>query len=147
MMRFSHSTNGRSVDSFPIRCTAALLIAVLSGGCSASISRFDGPSFSLNDDKKDQTSSIQTTGDPGNRGPNYLGNEGRYDAPRSNADGRVAVANLPDPPPSSPSYDQRAYDQRGQQALCHSHVEAPERNADQDRDQIRCDRQDDIRRN
>src|SRR5690242_1838840 len=116
MMRFSHSTNGRSVDSFPIRCTAALLIAVLSGGCSASISRFDGPSFSLNDDKKDQTSSIQTTGDPGNRGPNYLGNEGRYDAPRSNADGRVAVANLPDPPPSSPSYDQRAYDQRGQQA-------------------------------
>jgi len=121
MMRFSHSTNGGSADFFPIRCTAALLIAVLTAGCSASISRFGGPSFSLNDDKKDQTSSIQAaqTADNGNRGPSYLGNDGRYDAPRSNSDSRVAVANLPDPPPSSPNYDQRydqrAYDQRGQQ--------------------------------
>jgi len=114
MMRFSHSTNGGSADFFPIRCTAALVLAVLTAGCSASISRFDGPSFSLNDDKKDQTSSIQTA-DNGNRGPSYLGNEGRYDAPRSNSDSRVAVANLPDAPPSSPNYDQRAYDQRGQQ--------------------------------
>ena len=60
MMRFSHSTNGGSAGSFPIRCAAAILLAALSGGCSASISRFDGPSFSLNDDKKDQTSSLQT---------------------------------------------------------------------------------------
>lgn len=114
MMRFSHSTNGGSAESLPIRCAAAILIATLSGGCSASISRFDLPGFSLTDDKKDQTSSIQTA-DAGNRGPNYLGNDGRYEAPRSNADSRVAVANLPDPPPSSPNYDQRGYDQRGQQ--------------------------------
>ena len=99
-----------------------MLIAALAGGCSASISRFDAPSFSLNDDKKDQTSSLQTT-DPGNRGPNYLGNDGQqygsaYAPPRSNSDSRVATANLPDPPPSSPNYDQRSapsYDQRGQQ--------------------------------
>jgi len=115
MMRFSHSTNGGSADSFPIRCAAAILIAALVGGCSASISRFDLPGFSLTDDKKDQTSSIQTA-DAGNRGPSYLGNEGQaYSPPRSNADSRVAFANLPDSPPSSANYDQRGYDQRGQQ--------------------------------
>ena len=71
------------------------------------------------------------TADAGDHGPNYLGNDGRpgqygsaYDAPRSNSDSQVAVANLPDPPPSSPNYGQRGqydqrnqppYDQRGQQ--------------------------------
>jgi murein DD-endopeptidase MepM/ murein hydrolase activator NlpD len=121
MMRFSLSTIGGSAKAFPARCTAAMLIAALTGGCSASISRFDLPGFSLTDDKKDQTSSIQTT-DAGNRGPNYLGNDGQpgqaYSPPRSNSDSRVAVATLPDPPPSSPNYDQRGqqqYDQRGQQ--------------------------------
>ena len=61
MMRFSLSTNAGSAKAFPARCTAAMLIAALTGGCSASISRFDLPGFSLTDDKKDQTSSIQTT--------------------------------------------------------------------------------------
>ena len=119
MMRFSHSTNGGSAGSFPIRCAAAILLAALSGGCSASISRFDGPSFSLNDDKKDQTSSLQTA-DAGNRGPSYLGNDGRYEAPRSNSDSRVAVANLPDPPPSG-------YDQRGQQGYNQSYNQYDQR--------------------
>ncbi len=127
MMRFKLSHRGGSTNAFPARCAAAMLIAALSGGCSASISRFDLPGFSLTDDKKDQTSSVQSA-DAGNRGPNYLGNDGQsgqaYSPPRSNSDSRVAVATLPDPPPGSTSYDQRGpqpydqrnqYDQRGQQ--------------------------------
>src|ERR1700674_5184157 len=126
MMRFRHSTRGARAVLLPANCAAVALVAALVGGCSASISRFDLPGFSLTDDKKDQTSSVQTA-DAGNRGPNYLGNDGprqAYSPPRSNSDSRVAVATLPDPPPSSPNYDQRGqqqydqrnqYDQRGQQ--------------------------------
>ncbi len=119
MMRFRHCNRGGSAN-FPAHCAAAVLIAALAGGCSASISRFDAPGFSLADDKKDQTSSIQTA-DAGNRGPNYLGNDGQYGSayapPRANSDSRVAVANLPDPPPNSPNYDERGqpYDERSQQ--------------------------------
>lgn len=124
MMRFKRSNRGRSTNALPARCAAALLIAALASGCSASISRFDLPGFSLTDDKKDQTSSLQTA-DRGDRGPNYLGNDGQpgqsgsaYAPPRSNSESRVAAANLPDP---SPNYDQRGqqpngqYDQRSQQ--------------------------------
>ena len=130
MMRFRHSTRGARAVILPANCAAVVLVAALVGGCSASISRFDLPGFSLTDDKKDQTSSVRTA-DAGDHGPNYLGNDGRpgqygsaYDAPRSNSDSQVAVANLPDPPPSSPNYGQRGqydqrnqppYDQRGQQ--------------------------------
>ncbi len=114
MMRFKHSNRGGSPVALPARCATAILIAAFAGGCSAEISRFDFPGFSLTDDKKDQTSSLQTAG-AGNRDPDYIGNDGRstaydrsgYMPPRSNSESRVAAANLPEPPPSSPNYDAR----------------------------------------
>ena len=111
MMRFKHShRGGTSFALFP-RGGAALLIATLAGGCSAEITRFDFPGFSLTDDKKEtQTASLQSSN--AGRGPSYLGNEGGYNspggndrggytAPRSLRDSTVASTNLPD---STPAY-------------------------------------------
>ena len=105
MMSFMRSRRrGRSL-AIPARRAAAVLLASLAGGCSAQVSGFDFPSFSLNDDKKDQTASLQSSG----RGPNYLGNDGPpanynnggYTTPRTYRDNGVNVANLPEPPPST----------------------------------------------
>ena len=90
-----------------------------------SISRFDLPGFSLTDDNKRRRRRPLRTADAGDHGPNYLGNDGRpgntaaaYDAPRSNSDSQVAVADLPDPPPSSPTTGSDGqYDQRNQPPL------------------------------
>lgn len=106
MMGFMRSSRrGRSI-AFPARRAAAVLLASLAGGCSAQISGFDFPSFSLNDDKKDQTSALQSSS--AGRGPSYLGNDGQpvadnggYGSPRTYRDDGVNVANLPEPPPSS----------------------------------------------
>ncbi len=123
MMRFKHSHRSGSSLAFSAQRGAAILIAALAGGCSAEISRFDFPGFSLTDDKKDSTSSLQQTASADRR-PSYLGNErstasggsydrGGYTAPRSYGENRVAAANLPEPPPpSQPSYNgERRYDQ------------------------------------
>ncbi len=115
MMRFKHSHRGGTSFALLPRHGAAILIAGLLGGCSAEISRFDFPGFSLTDKKDTQTASLQSS--DGNRGPSYLGNEGRYNtssgydrggytAPRSLRDSTVATANLPD---ASPSYGKPAY--------------------------------------
>ena len=116
MMQFMHShTSGRSLAPRG----AAILLAALAGGCSAEISRFDFPSFSLTDDKKDQTASLQSSPSGSNRGPSYLGNDrqtgangygnsydrGGYTAPRSNSDTRVAAANLPDASERAPTFN------------------------------------------
>jgi murein DD-endopeptidase MepM/ murein hydrolase activator NlpD len=103
MMQFMHShRNGRSPARFARR-GAAILISVLAGGCSAEISRFDFPGFSLTDDKQETTTASLQQRD--GRSPNYLGNErgynnsdrGGYTAPRSNRDNGVAVSNLDEP--------------------------------------------------
>ncbi len=112
MMRFKHSHRSGNSLAFSAPRGAAILIAALAGGCSAEISRFDFPGFSLTDDKKDSTSSLQQTASA-DRGPSYLGNErspgsydrGGYTAPRSYGENRVAAANLPEPAPSTPSYN------------------------------------------
>ncbi len=133
MMQFMHSQrSGRSLALAPRG--AAILIAALAGGCSAEISRFDFPSFSLTDDKKDQTASLQSSSGS-SRGPSYLGNEGQtasngygggndrggYTAPRSNGDNGVAVANLPEtrsqPAPAFNYADERRR-RAGQQTVC-----------------------------
>ena len=118
MMQFMHSHRSDGSLALAPR-VAAILIAALAGGCSAEISRFDFPSFSLTDDKKDQTASLQQPSGS-NRGPSYLGNEGRntsngygegydrggYTAPRSYRDSGVAVANLPEAPQqAAPTYN------------------------------------------
>ncbi len=114
MMQFMHShRSGRSLALAPRG--AAILIAALAGGCSAEISRFDFPSFSLTDDKKDQTASLQSPSSASGRGPSYLGNEGSsysggydrggYTAPRSNRDNGVAVAALPESSQPAPSFN------------------------------------------
>lgn len=110
MMRFMHShpRNGR------VFATAgrgfAILIAAVAGGCSAEISRFDFPTFSLADDEKkeQQTAALQSS----NGSPSYLGNEGSssdygrsgYSAPRSYSDSGVDSANLPDATPSQSNF-------------------------------------------
>jgi len=107
MMQFMHShRSGRSLALAPRG--AAILFAAFAGGCSAEISRFDFPGFSLTDDKKDQTASLQSPSGSGGH-PSYLGNEGQsasngygrgydrggYTAPPSNRANGVAVAELP----------------------------------------------------
>ncbi len=108
MMQFMHSH--RSGSSLAPR-GAAILIAALAGGCSAEISRFDYPSFSLTGEKQNETASLQSSG--ANRGPQTATNgygssydRGGYTAPRANRDGSVAVANLPDASqPSTPAFN------------------------------------------
>jgi murein DD-endopeptidase MepM/ murein hydrolase activator NlpD len=115
MMQFMHShRSGRSLAPRG----AAIFFAALAGGCSAEISRFDFPSFSLTDDKKDQTASLQSSSGS-NRGPSYLGNDrqtaangygnsydrGGYTAPSSNRNGDVAMANLPEASQPAPTFN------------------------------------------
>jgi murein DD-endopeptidase MepM/ murein hydrolase activator NlpD len=121
MMQFMHShRSGRSLALAPRG--AAILFTVFAGGCSAEISRFDFPGFSLTDDKKDQTASLQQPSGS-DRGPNYLGNEGQntssgygngYNAPRSDRDGGVAVAELP--ATSQPAQNWNYVDERRRRA-------------------------------
>jgi murein DD-endopeptidase MepM/ murein hydrolase activator NlpD len=123
MMRFMHSHRSGSSLARVAPQGAAILIAAFAGGCSAEITRFDFPGFSLTDDKKDQTSSLQKTASA-DRGPSYLGNErnssasgsydrGGYVAPRSYGENGVKVADLPDASPSPPpSYSYSYADDR-----------------------------------
>lgn len=119
MMRFMHSHRSGSPLARVAPQGAAILIAAFAGGCSAEITRFDFPGFSLTDDKKDQTSSLQKTASA-DRAPSYLGNErnssasggydrGGYVAPRSYSENGVKVADLPDasPPPTYNYADDR----------------------------------------
>jgi murein DD-endopeptidase MepM/ murein hydrolase activator NlpD len=120
MMRFMHSHRSGSPLARVVPGGAAILIAALASGCSAEITRFDFPGFSLTDDKKDTTSSLQQTASA-DRGPSYLGNErnssasrgherGGYVAPRSYGESGVEMANLPEtssPPPTYSYADDR----------------------------------------
>jgi LysM repeat protein len=122
MMRFMHSRPRSKPLALAARRAATCLLAAVAGGCSAEISRFDFPGFSLTDDKKDTTASLQSpSGGP--RGPSYLGNDGKpaatptydrggYVAPqayRDNGDNGVRMANLPETsaPPSAYAQEQR----------------------------------------
>ena len=103
MMRFMRFKNrGASIAQQAAR-TGAILLATLAGGCSASISGFDFPSFSLNDDPKPQ----QTASASGRGNPSYLGNDGYgsggsgYNNPRTNRESSVSTQALPDATPSS----------------------------------------------
>jgi murein DD-endopeptidase MepM/ murein hydrolase activator NlpD len=129
MMQFMHShRDGRSPALFAQR-GAAILLAALLGGCSAEITRFDLPGFSLTDDNKETTTASLQQRD--GRNPSYLGNDRRYNnsapgsgsydrggyaAPRSYSDSGVQVANLDEPrgqaPAYTPSYgsNERRYD-------------------------------------
>ncbi len=88
-----------------------MLIATLAGGCSASISGFDFPSFSLNDEPKPQ----QTASAAGRGNPSYLGNDGYgsggsgYNAPRTYREGGVSTQSLPDASPPSGSTTSSGY--------------------------------------
>lgn len=97
---------------------AVALLALLAGGCSADITRFDGPGFSLNDSGGGTTSSIPTPPESvrgGGAGYSELGYSGRpaeaggsYPRPHSQ-DQAVHVSTLPDAsqpvaPRYSPSY-------------------------------------------
>lgn len=104
MMRFMRfSRRGPSVAQHTGRA-AAILLASLAGGCSASISGFEFPNFSLTDDKKPQQTASASDG----RGPSYLGNDGYgngagsgYNAPRTYRENNVSTQSLPDASPSA----------------------------------------------
>jgi len=103
MMRFMRFRSRGAKALQPAGRAAAMFLASLAGGCSASVSGFDFPSFSLNDDPKPQ----QTASASGRGNPSYLGNDGYgsggYSAPRSYGESSVSTQTLPDATPSSPS--------------------------------------------
>jgi len=74
MMRFMHFDRRGGSFGFPHSRVSAVLLAVLAGGCSAEISRFD-PGFNLADNKKETTTASLASDDTVERGPRYLGNE------------------------------------------------------------------------
>jgi len=95
MMRFMRFRSRGAIALQPAGRAAAVLLAALAGGCSASVSGFDFPSFSLNDDPPRQTASASSRSNP-----SYLGNDGYgsggYSAPRTYRakSGRRPVAHL-----------------------------------------------------
>jgi murein DD-endopeptidase MepM/ murein hydrolase activator NlpD len=104
MMRLKRFHNsGTSIAQSAAR-VAVLAVAGLAGGCTASVSGFDFPSFSLTDDQRStQTASAST------RSPQYLGNDryasnSGYSAPRTYRESSVASQDLPDATPSSNAY-------------------------------------------
>ena len=111
MMRFKRFSRSKTAIARPAGHVAAILVAGLAGGCSAQISGFDFPSFSLNDDPKPQ----QTASASGRGNPSYLGNDGygsgggSYNAPRTYRDSDVSSQSLPD---ASPPNNYAANDQR-----------------------------------
>ncbi len=111
MMRFKRFSRRKAALARPAGHVAAILLAGLAGGCSAQISGFDFPSFSLNDEPKPQ----QTASASGRGNPSYLGNDGygsgggSYNAPRTNRDSDVSSQSLPD---ASPTSDYAASDRR-----------------------------------
>jgi murein DD-endopeptidase MepM/ murein hydrolase activator NlpD len=112
MMRFMRFSRQGTSLAKPAGRAAAILFAGLAGGCSAQVSGFDFPNFSLNDDPKPQ----QTASASG-RGPNYLGNDGYgnggsgYNAPRTYRENGVSSQSLPDAsPPSNYASNDRRYE-------------------------------------
>ena len=103
MMRFKRFSRSRATIARPVGQVAAILLAGLAGGCSAQVSGFDFPSFSLNDDPKPQ----QTASASGRGNPSYLGNDGygsgggSYNAPRTYRENSVSSQSLPDASPPS----------------------------------------------
>lgn len=106
MMRFKRFSRSKVAIARPVGHVAAILLAGVAGGCSAQVSGFDFPSFSLNDDPKPQ----QTASASGRGNPSYLGNDGygsgggSYNAPRTYRDNGVSTQALPDATPSSSAY-------------------------------------------
>ncbi|MCK9910406.1 hypothetical protein MXD81_14775, partial [Microbacteriaceae bacterium K1510] len=97
MMRFMRFNRRGATLSQSSARAAAILVAALSGGCSASLS---GPSFSFADDKPpQQTASGYGRSNLGN--DSYGGGGAPYNAPRANRDSSVSSQNLPDASPSS----------------------------------------------
>jgi len=100
MMRFMRFHRRGALLSKSASRAAALVVAGLSGGCSASVSGFDFPSFALNDDPKPQQSaSGYGRSNLGN--DSYGGGGAPYSAPRTYRENGVASQNLPDATPSA----------------------------------------------
>jgi murein DD-endopeptidase MepM/ murein hydrolase activator NlpD len=97
MMRFMRFNRRGFTLIQPSARAAAILVAALGGGCSASLS---GPSFSFADDKpQQQTASGYGRSNLGN--DSYGGGGAPYNAPRSYGQNSVASQNLPDATPSA----------------------------------------------
>jgi murein DD-endopeptidase MepM/ murein hydrolase activator NlpD len=109
MMRFMRFPRHATTLAQPAGRAAAMLLASLAGGCSAQISGFDFPSFSLNDDKPQQTASASRGG------ASYLGNDGYGNGgsgsnpPRTYSSSGVSSQSLPDATPSSAAYSGGRY--------------------------------------
>ena len=99
MMRFKRFLRETSLLQ-PAARAATIIVAAMSGGCTASVSGFDFPSFSLNDDRPaQQTASGYGRSNLGN--DSYGGGGAPYGAPRSNRESSVASQDLPDASPSA----------------------------------------------
>ncbi|MFA5899488.1 MAG: peptidoglycan DD-metalloendopeptidase family protein [Hyphomicrobium sp.] len=99
MMRFMRFHRNRALVSQSAARAAILLVAGLSGGCTASVSGFDFPSFSLNDDKPQQTASGYGRSNLGNDG--YGSGGAPYSPPRTYRESSVNTQSLPDATPSA----------------------------------------------
>jgi murein DD-endopeptidase MepM/ murein hydrolase activator NlpD len=106
MMRFKRFSRREATLARSTGHVAAILLAGLAGGCSAQVSGFEFPSFSLNDDPKPQ----QTASASGRGNPSYLGKDGygsgggSYNQPRTYRENGVSTQSLPDASPSSAAY-------------------------------------------
>jgi murein DD-endopeptidase MepM/ murein hydrolase activator NlpD len=94
---------------------AALLFAGLAGGCSAQVSGFEFPSFSLNDEPKQQQTASAGRGNPSYLSSDGYGNGGAgYNAPRTYRESSVSSQSLPAAaPPANYAANDRRYDQGG----------------------------------
>ena len=115
MMRFKRFSRQRAAIAQPVGRAAALLLAGLAGGCSAQVSGFDFPSFSLNDEPKQQQTASAGRGNPSYLSSDGYGNGGAgYNAPRTYRESSVSSQTLPDAaPPANYAANDRRYDQGG----------------------------------
>jgi murein DD-endopeptidase MepM/ murein hydrolase activator NlpD len=98
MMRFMRF-HRRASFAQPGLSVAAVLFATLAGGCTASVSGFDFPSFSLNDERKEQQTASAGRSNLGN--DSYGAGGSAYSAPRTYREGGVSTQALPDATPST----------------------------------------------
>lgn len=113
MKSFQRNGQDLSGSAKPASLVSALTLALLLGGCSADVGRFDFPAFNLNGDSGTTTSALPTPSEPmqASNSPLSRGNDsytgGNYPPPASRGNDRVDMAALPEPSAPSSTHNSR----------------------------------------